>query len=57
MASLRKQKNTFACILLGDGTRTQRSTGIKDLGSPAERAAAKRKAKIVAEAMEVTKLG
>jgi integrase len=53
MASLRKAHNTWiACLTLGDGSRTTRSTGIKDLGTPKERAEAKRKALLVAQSME-----
>lgn len=38
MASLRRQRKVwFACLTLSDGTRTQRSTGIKDIGEPKDR--------------------
>lgn len=53
MASLRKQGNIFyACITLKNGKRTQRPTGIRDQGSPRERAEAKRKAQLIADQME-----
>ncbi len=58
MASIRKQKRTwFACITLADGTRTQRSTGIKDLGSPKERAEKERLAQSIAQEFEDTARG
>lgn len=58
MASLRKAHNTWiACLTLGDGKRTERSTGIKDLGTPKERAEAKKKALIVAQEMEESARG
>jgi hypothetical protein len=53
MASLRKQKKTwFACFTLADGKRTQRSTGIKDLGTPQIRADNMRLALVVAQEYE-----
>lgn len=53
MASLRKKARTwFACITLADGTRTQRSTCKKDIGTPAERAEARRQALQVAQLFE-----
>lgn len=53
MASIRKQKKTwFACVTLGDGTRTQRSTRIKDQGTPKERADNKRRAITIAQEYE-----
>lgn len=53
MASIRKVHHTWvACLSFGNGKRTERSTGIKDRGSPKERADAKRKALTVAQEME-----
>jgi len=53
MASIRKVHNTWvACLSFGNGRRTERSTGLKDRGSPKERADAKRKALLVAQEME-----
>jgi integrase len=53
MASLRRQRKVwFACLTLGDGSRTQRSTGIKDVGEPKDRALAKKKALLIAQEME-----
>lgn len=53
MASIRKHKSTwFACITLADGTRTERTTHVKDRGTPKERAEARRLAQSIADEME-----
>jgi integrase len=58
MASIRKQKNTwFAVITLADGTRTNRSTGIKALGASKEYAERKRQALHIAQTFEDTGRG
>lgn len=53
MASLTRRHNTwFANFALADGSRTRRSTKQKDLGSPAERSEAKRRAQQIAQFYE-----
>ncbi len=53
MASLTKRHNTwFACFALADGTQTRRSTKQRDLGTPAERAEARRRAQQIAQFYE-----
>lgn len=47
----------FACLTLADGARTQRSTGVRDVGKPKERANQRRQALAIAQEFEETAQG
>jgi len=58
MASLRKKGTVwYACIALPGAKRTQVTTKKRDVGTPAERADARRQAMLIAQALEELALG